>query len=131
MASQLSERCIGKQIDPVTISVCGTMFEFIEVFATQELAVRLCPEWVTWATIALTIAVSTASPERAFSLVKLVKTRLRSRMSQPMLDAIIRINLLLKFEDLLSFLPHCAETWINQQDRRTNFGDGQIPELLN
>ena len=38
---------------------------------------------------------------------------------------------LLKFEDLLSFLPHCAETWINQQDRRTNFGDGQIPELLN
>ena len=66
-----------------------------------------------------------------FSLVKLVKTRLRSRMSQPMLDAIIRINLLLKFEDLLSFLPHCAETCINQQDRRTNFGDGQIPELLN
>ena len=79
----------------------------------------------------MTIAVSTASPERAFSLVKLVKTRLRSRMSQPMLDAIMRINLLLKFEDLLSFLPDCAETWITKQGRRQNFGDGKIPELYN
>jgi hypothetical protein len=46
------------------------------------------------AEISLAITVSTASPERGFSLLKLIVTRLRNRLSQPMVDALMRIKLL-------------------------------------
>ena len=45
-------------------------------------------------TLVLRILMATASCERGFSLMKLLLTRLRNRMSQEMLDALMRINLL-------------------------------------
>ena len=96
----------------------------------QQGARQLCPEWVLLALIAISIAVGTASPERAFSVLKIIKTRLRNSMSQPMLDALMRINLLLNFDELLDILPDIARKlkWITKTDRRANFGDGSIPE---
>lgn len=128
MAAKLSDICIGQSVEPAKILVYDSMFEFVEAFVTCEAARTLCPEWVLIALIAISIAVGTASPERAFSVLKIVKTRLRNRMSQPMLDALMRINLLLDFDELLDILPDFARKWITKTDRRANFGDGSIPE---
>ena len=108
--------------------VCDKMCNFVEAFVTQPGVVELCSEWVVLAVIAVTIAVGTASPERSFSILNLVKTRLRNRLSQPMLDALLRINLSLDFSDLLSMLPDIARKWITASGRREDFGDGGVPE---
>ena len=75
-------------------SIQANMYElvvrFIQVPAVQQSA----PHFLFLAKIAITITVSTASCERGFSLMKLLLTRLRNRMSQEMLDALMRINLL-------------------------------------
>ena len=48
----------------------------------------------------LTVAHSTAAVERIFSVVKLVKTQVRNRMSTQTLDAIVRIKTYLKNRDM-------------------------------
>jgi hypothetical protein len=71
---------------------------------SNETYVEQCPELTKLAKVALTITVSTSTAERGFSLLRLIMPRLRNRLSQPMLDALMRINLLggalLKQEDI-------------------------------
>lgn len=66
----------------------------ISKFMSSKAASIGCPNWQVLAEIALTITVSTASPERGFSVLKLIVTRLRNRLSQPMTDALMRVKLL-------------------------------------
>ncbi len=72
----------------------SNMFELIVQFLEVETIKESAPNFMLLAKIAITITVSTASCERGFSLMKLILTRLRTRMSQVMLDALMRINLL-------------------------------------
>lgn len=69
------------------------MLELVANFVNNGRAQKQCPQWVLLAIIAVTIAVSTASCERAFSVMNLIMTKLRSRMSQEMLDALMRIKI--------------------------------------
>ena len=70
------------------------LFDFGKILLVDKHAQRQIPNWLVLAEIAIIIAVSTASPERGFSVLKRIVTRLRTRMSQPMTDALMRINLL-------------------------------------
>jgi hypothetical protein len=55
---------------------------------------NLFPSVATLLKIYLVIPMATASVERGFSLCKLIKTALRNRMTNTMLDALMRIRLL-------------------------------------
>ena len=70
------------------------------------------------AQIAMTITVSTASCERGFSLMKLLCTRLQTRMSQEMLDALMRINLLGGDELTDADVAEIVKLWHALTDRR-------------
>jgi len=102
------------------------MFEVVCEFVNDESALQLCPDWVLLATIAITLTVATASPERGFSLLKLIKTRLRSSLSQPMLDALMRINWLLDEITTPEMLLQFAYKWISKGPRRADFGIGKV-----
>jgi hypothetical protein len=70
------------------------MLTLVANFVKSPSAQQHCPGWVLLAIIAVTIAVSTASCERGFSVMNAIMTRLRARLSQAMLDALMRIKLL-------------------------------------
>ena len=73
--------------------------------------------FVLFAEIAVTIGITTASCERGFSLMKLIMTRLRSRLSQPMLDALMRINLMAGSMTDQDFFD-CVRAWYNNKSRK-------------
>lgn len=82
-----------KELDAAASIVSVQMMELVTCFVNNGHAQSQCPQWVLLAIIAVTIAVSTASCERAFSVMNLIMTKLRSRMSQEMLDALMRIKM--------------------------------------
>ncbi|KAF0761100.1 zinc finger MYM-type protein 1-like, partial [Aphis craccivora] len=53
---------------------------------------NIFPSLYTALCIALTLPVSSASPERAFSKLKLIKTRLRSSMCEERLESLMMIS---------------------------------------
>ncbi|KAL4091159.1 hypothetical protein QTP88_025896 [Uroleucon formosanum] len=59
--------------------------DFVHLSGLKE----IFPTMYTALSIAVTLPVSSASPERAFSKLKLVKTRLRSTMSEDRLEALM------------------------------------------
>jgi hypothetical protein len=82
-------------IEPLAAPVVeSNMFDLVCQFVQYQTVNEYTPHFLLLAKIAVTITVSTASCERGFSLMKLLLTRLRNRMSQEMLDALMRINLL-------------------------------------
>ena len=71
----------------------------------------------TLATISLSISIATASVERSFSKMKLIKTRLRNRLSETSLSHLMEIAI--KSPDTLldSDLEDIVDTW-NRKNRR-------------
>ena len=79
------------------------------------------PNFAILARVALTITVSTASPERGFSQMKLIMTRLRTCLSQPMLDALMRLKLLAANNMSEKEFLQCVFEWFHQTDARRRF----------
>ena len=110
----LFEEVIGPS-DPPLVAV--SMLDVVRCFINNKHAKEQCPTFVLFAEIAVTIGITTASCERGFSLMKLIMTRLRSRLSQPMLDALMRINLMsgsMTDQDLFA----CVRAWYDKKSRR-------------
>ena len=76
------------------------------------------PNLVTLASLAVTLPVTTATVERSFSDMKLIKTRLRNRLGEESLDQAMRICIegpdTLNSDDLKDIVTH----WKEQKPRR-------------
>ena len=58
---------------------------------TYETLISMFPNLNTLASICLTIPIGTASVERSFSQMKMIKTRLRSRLGEKSLSHLMKI----------------------------------------
>lgn len=92
-----------------------------EVFGnllTNETIKAAFPNLVRLASLAITLPVTTASVERSFSDMKLIKTRLRNRLGEQSLDQTMRICIegpdTLSDADLVEIITH----WKEQKPRR-------------
>ena len=85
--------------------------------ATNEMLKSMFPNLNTLATISLTIPVATASVERSFSQMKLIKTRLRSRLSDTSLSHLMKIAIESPEKLLDGDLEAIVDTW-NRKSRR-------------
>ena len=85
--------------------------------ATNEMLKSMFPNLNTLATISLSIPVATASVERSFSQMKLIKTRLRSRLSDTSLSRLMKIAIESPDKLLDSDLEEIVDTW-NRKSRR-------------
>ena len=89
----------------------------LKELATNEMLKSMFPNLSTLATISLSIPVGTASVERSFSQIKLIKTRLRSRLSDSSLSHLMKIAI--ESPDTLfdSDLEEIVDMW-NRKNRR-------------
>jgi len=69
----------------------GSLQPIFQIFLNKGL-ISVFPNVYTILKIELTLPVTSASPERAFSKLKIVKNRLRSIMGQERLQGLMRIN---------------------------------------
>ena len=116
--SHMAQTLTGEAIDPAPQPIaCPSMQELVMEFINTKEHITNTPNFVLLAQIALTIAVSTASCERGFSLMKRIATRLRSRLGQPMLDALMRIQCLcyMLTDDVIHA---CVKFWYESAVRR-------------
>ena len=63
----------------------------IEYLCTNVLAQQVYPRLSRFAKLCRVIPIHTASVERTFSQLKFIKTRIRNRMNERSLDALLRI----------------------------------------
>ena len=89
----------------------------LKELATNEMLKTMFPNLNTLATISLSIPVATASVERSFSQTKLIKTRLRNRLSDTSLSHLMKIAI--ESPDTLLDTDHedIVDTW-NRKNRR-------------
>ena len=89
----------------------------LQELTTNETLVNMFPNLDTLATVCLTIPVGTASVERSFSQMKMIKTRLRNRLSEESLSHLMKIAIespnKLSDEDL----ENIVDIW-NRKSRR-------------
>lgn len=69
----------------------GSLHNLFKIFHTSGLK-EVFPHLYTSLHIATTLPITSASPERTFSKLKLVKTRLRSTMAQSRLENLMLIS---------------------------------------
>ena len=69
----------------------GTFYSQLTELSTNKMLVTMFPNISTLAKICLAIPVGTASVERSFSQMKLIKTRLRNRIGQSSLSYLMKI----------------------------------------
>ena len=89
----------------------------LKELASNEMLKAMFPNLSTLATISLTLPVSTASVERSFSQMKLIKTRLRNCLSDSSLSNLMKIAI--ESPDILSEddLDAIIDIW-NRKGRR-------------
>ena len=75
------------------------------------------PNLKTLATISLSVPIATASVERSFSQMKLIKIRLRNRLSDTSLSHLMKIAIKSPETLLDSDLEDIVDTW-NRKSRR-------------
>ena len=85
--------------------------------ATNEMLKSMFPNLNTLATISLSIPVTTASVEETFSQMKLIKTCLRSRLSDTSLSHLMKIAIESPDKLLDSDLEEIVDMW-NRKSRR-------------
>ena len=95
----------------------GTLCSQLTELSTDEMLTTIFPNISTLANICLTIPVSTASVERSFSQIKLIKIRIRNRIGQFSLSHLIKIAI--EMPETLSDaeLDAIITTW-NRKPRR-------------
>ena len=71
----------------------GTLYSHLTELTTNEMLITMFPNISTLANICLSIPVGTASVERSFSQMKLIKTRLRNRIGQSSLSYLMKIGI--------------------------------------
>ena len=71
----------------------GTLYSQLTELTTNEMLITMFPNISTLANICLSIPVGTASVERSFSQMKLIKTRLRNRIRQSSLSYLMKIGI--------------------------------------
>ena len=86
---------------------------------SNEMLTIMFPNLHTIATISLSIPVATASVERSFSHMKLIKTRLCSSLKDTSLSHIMKIAIESLDELTDSDLDEIVEVW-NQKNRRVS-----------
>jgi len=69
----------------------GTLYSQLTELTTNEMLITMFPNISTLANICLSIPVGTASVERSFSQMKLIKTRLRNRTGESSLSYLMKI----------------------------------------
>lgn len=85
--------------------------------ASNEMMKTMFPNLSTLATICLCIPVATASVERSFSQMKLIKTRLRSRLCDTSLSHLMKITIESPDKLTDSDLEDIVDVW-NRKSRR-------------
>ena len=71
----------------------GTLYSQLTELTTNEMLITMFPNISTLANICLSIPVGTASVEWSFSQMKLIKTRLKSRIGQSSLFYLMKIGI--------------------------------------
>ena len=87
---------------------------------SNDMLTTMFPNLHTIATISLSIPVATASVERSFSQMKLIKTRLRSRLKDTSLSHVMKIAIESPNELTDSDFDEIVEVW-NRKNRRFQF----------
>ena len=83
----------GKPFEATYRSSQGTVYSQLTEITTNEMLITMFPNISTLANICLSILVGTASVERSFSKMKLIKTRLRNRIGQSNLSYLMKIGI--------------------------------------
>ena len=89
----------------------------LKEIASNDMLKTLFPNLSKLATICLSIPVATASVERSFSQMKLIKTRLRSSLNDKSLSHLMKIAIESPAELTDSHLEEIVNVW-NRKDRR-------------
>ena len=71
----------------------GTLQSQLKELDTNEMLQTMFPNLSTLSNICLAIPISTASVERSFSQIKLIKTRLRNRIGESSLSYLMKISM--------------------------------------
>ena len=124
------------------VSVCGSSDECVEEWSSfkqfmhdnylqlrhKDVIRELCsnktissiyPNMSTFAKICLVIPIHTAGVERTFSQLKLIKTRIRNRLSEGTLDSLLRIAVEGSSpQDSQSLIREAVELWAKKKNRR-------------
>ena len=89
----------------------------LQYLITDDMLITMFPNLHTLATVCVTIPVSTASVERSFSQMKLIKTRLRNSLNEVSLSQLMKIAIESpeKLDD--SHLEEILDIW-NKKPRR-------------
>ena len=108
----------GDESEPVVLPIVHVpMYQLVQNFLKADATVESdVPSFVLLAQIALTITVSTASPERGFSAMKLIMSRLRTLLGQAMLDALLRLKLLKAGHMSEEEILQCVYKWYHGTD---------------
>lgn len=93
---------------------------FAAAFLTDPAYAETCSEFCTLIRIAVTHLVHTSTNEQLFSSLNLIMTKLRNRLSQPMLDALMRIAW---YPDKIENcdLEDMVDFWFSLKNRRSRF----------
>ena len=84
---------------------------------TNETLISMFPNLNTLASICLTITIGTASVERSFSQMKMIKTRLRSRLGEKSLSYLMKIAIESPEKLSDSELENIVDLWYRKSRR--------------
>ena len=93
----------------------GQLHSQLTELSTNEMLISMFPNISTLAKICLAIPVGTASVERSFSQMKVIKTRLRNRIGQSSLSYLMKIAI--ETPEKLTDLNNIVVIW-NRKSRR-------------
>ena len=91
------------------------MVSQLHELVTNETLISMFPNLNTLASICLTIPIGTASVERSFSQMKMIKTRLTSRLGEKSLPHLMKIESPEKLSD--SDLENIVDIWYRKSRR--------------
>ena len=93
--------------------------DVIRELCSNKTISSIYPNMSTFAKICRVIPIHTAGVERTFSQLKLIKTRIRNRLSEGTLDSLLRIAVEGSSpQDSQSLIREAVELWAKKKNRR-------------